>query len=88
MAITVVVLLIFPWDAIVTLNPFRLWFMLGYTIFGAYVLSHTGARSAAWSSGRHGPARSGLPSATTPARCRDAQSSASGTAPNRRERFW
>jgi hypothetical protein len=28
-AVTVVVLLIFPWDAVVTLSPFRLWFMLG-----------------------------------------------------------
>jgi hypothetical protein len=40
-AITVVVLLIFPWDALFTFNPFRLWFMLGYTIFAAYVLRHT-----------------------------------------------
>jgi hypothetical protein len=40
-AITMVVLLIFPWDALSTLNPLRLWFMLGYTIFASYVLRHT-----------------------------------------------
>jgi hypothetical protein len=42
--VTILVALIFPWDAIVTLNPLRLWFMLGYTIFAAYVLRHTWRR--------------------------------------------
>lgn len=44
MTITVVVLLIFPWDAIATLNPLRLWFMLGYTILATYVLRSTWKR--------------------------------------------
>jgi hypothetical protein len=41
LTITAVVLAFFPWDAVVSLNPFRLWFMLGYTIFATYVLRQT-----------------------------------------------
>jgi hypothetical protein len=44
LTLTLVVLLVFPWDALVSLNPLRLWFMLGYTIFGTYVLRHTWRR--------------------------------------------
>jgi hypothetical protein len=42
--ITVLVLVAFPWGAIVALNPFQLWYALGYTIFATYVLRSTWRR--------------------------------------------
>jgi hypothetical protein len=44
LVITAVVMLVFPWDALFTFNPLRLWFLLGYTIFASYVLRHTWRR--------------------------------------------
>jgi hypothetical protein len=38
LAVTALLMLPFPWDALVSLNPLRLWFMLAYTMFLAYAL--------------------------------------------------
>jgi hypothetical protein len=43
-AVTVILVVFFPWDAIVSFNPLRLWFMLGYTIFAVFVLRSTWRR--------------------------------------------
>jgi hypothetical protein len=43
-SITLVLLTLFPWDAFFTLNPMRLWFMLGFSVFASYVLRHTWRR--------------------------------------------